>query len=75
MQEMRHAVTGEISCEYFHAETAERLKAKMDARRSEQRGFTLVRRAKVGRNDPCPCGSGKKFKKCHIDNVEALDLR
>jgi preprotein translocase subunit SecA len=25
--------------------------------------------AKVGRNDPCPCGSGKKFKKCH--GVEA----
>jgi SEC-C motif domain protein len=26
-----------------------------------------VRRAtpKVGRNEPCPCGSGKKFKKCH----------
>jgi preprotein translocase subunit SecA len=24
---------------------------------------------KVGRNDPCPCGSGKKFKKCH--GVEA----
>jgi len=22
---------------------------------------------KVGRNDPCPCGSGKKFKKCCID--------
>ena len=20
---------------------------------------------KVGRNDPCPCGSGKKFKNCH----------
>jgi len=19
----------------------------------------------VGRNDPCPCGSGKKYKKCH----------
>jgi SEC-C motif-containing protein len=25
---------------------------------------------KVGRNDPCPCGSGKKFKKCH-GNPEA----
>ena len=25
--------------------------------------------AKVGRNDPCPCGSGKKYKKCH--GVEA----
>ncbi|OGJ68591.1 preprotein translocase subunit SecA [Candidatus Peribacteria bacterium RIFCSPLOWO2_02_FULL_51_10] len=22
-------------------------------------------RTKVGRNDPCPCGSGKKYKKCH----------
>jgi preprotein translocase subunit SecA len=21
---------------------------------------------KVGRNDPCPCGSGKKYKKCHL---------
>ena len=27
---------------------------------------TVVRRdAKVGRNEPCPCGSGKKYKKCH----------
>ena len=28
---------------------------------------TPVRRAtpKVGRNDPCPCGSGKKYKYCH----------
>jgi SEC-C motif domain protein len=26
---------------------------------------TVVRSApKVGRNDPCPCGSGKKYKKC-----------
>ena len=23
---------------------------------------------KVGRNDPCPCGSGKKYKKCHGGN-------
>ncbi len=22
---------------------------------------------KVGRNDPCPCGSGKKFKKCSLN--------
>lgn len=21
---------------------------------------------KAGRNDPCPCGSGKKFKRCHL---------
>jgi preprotein translocase subunit SecA len=25
--------------------------------------------AKVGRNDACPCGSGKKYKKCHGVNA------
>ena len=31
---------------------------------------TIVRdQPKVGRNDPCPCGSGKKYKKCHGANV------
>ncbi|MGH9846679.1 MAG: SEC-C metal-binding domain-containing protein [Blastocatellia bacterium] len=29
----------------------------------------LVRDEKVGRNDPCPCGSGKKYKKCCGANV------
>ncbi len=28
-----------------------------------------VRVNKVGRNDPCPCGSGKKFKNCHGKNA------
>ena len=31
---------------------------------------------KIGRNDPCPCGSGKKYKKCCLgkeDNPEYLD--
>jgi hypothetical protein len=27
-------------------------------------------RAKLGRNDPCWCGSGEKFKKCHGSGVE-----
>ncbi|WP_027368613.1 YchJ family protein [Desulfocurvibacter africanus] len=32
----------------------------------EVRGQTTYRREspKIGRNDPCPCGSGKKYKKC-----------
>jgi len=31
---------------------------------------------KVGRNDPCPCGSGKKYKKCCLgkNGKETLDL-
>jgi preprotein translocase subunit SecA len=28
-------------------------------------GGTYTAEDKVGRNDPCPCGSGKKFKRCH----------
>jgi len=31
---------------------------------------TVVRdQPKVGRNEPCPCGSGKKYKKCHGINA------
>ncbi len=29
-----------------------------------KRSKTVVKGEKVGRNDPCPCGSGKKYKKC-----------
>jgi preprotein translocase subunit SecA len=35
-------------------------------RASRPEGATVVRtQPKVGRNDPCPCGSGKKYKVCH----------
>ncbi len=26
---------------------------------------TVIKGKKVGRNEPCPCGSGKKYKQCH----------
>jgi hypothetical protein len=29
--------------------------------------------AKVGRNDPCPCGSGKKYKKCCLEKASTRD--
>ncbi len=32
--------------------------------RPESNVFDIKTRKKVGRNDPCPCGSGKKYKKC-----------
>jgi preprotein translocase SecA subunit len=38
-------------------EATRQAQTKSSARRSEA--------PKVGRNDPCPCGSGKKYKKCH----------
>lgn len=49
-------------------------KAASAARRDADAGQTspvqVVRSApKVGRNDPCPCGSGKKYKNCHGRNT------
>jgi preprotein translocase subunit SecA len=32
---------------------------------SSQRSTPVIADPKIGRNDPCPCGSGKKFKSCH----------
>jgi len=34
------------------------------AEEEEKQKQAPVRVKKVGRNDPCPCGSGKKYKKC-----------
>ena len=40
--------------------------AAVGGRRPGERVGPVVRdAAKVGRNDPCPCGSSKKYKKCH----------
>ena len=39
--------------------------AAIDGRRPGEKQGTVVAAAKVGRNEPCPCGSGKKYKKCH----------
>lgn len=31
----------------------------------QEKQLALTGSTKIGRNDPCPCGSGKKFKRCH----------
>ena len=38
-------------------------------RAAGQAAQPIVSENKVGRNDPCPCGSGKKYKKCHGQNA------
>jgi preprotein translocase subunit SecA len=55
----------------IHAEHSALQEAKSAARpetRPEAKGSSTVtyhrEEPKVGRNDPCPCGSGKKYKKC-----------
>jgi preprotein translocase subunit SecA len=49
---------------------AERQRAAAQAPQGEAKVKQIVHdKPKVGRNDPCPCGSGKKYKKCHGKNV------
>ena len=35
----------------------------------QKKSGTIVKEKKIGRNDPCPCGSGKKYKKCCGANI------
>lgn len=37
------------------------------------KGYIETLRKNIGRNDQCPCGSGKKFKKCHLGRISALN--
>lgn len=43
--------------------------ARMPGENTEKKKSPLPLHGKIGRNDPCPCGSGKKYKKCHGANL------
>lgn len=70
MQETEYS--GKKLQEFFAAFTEGEIEQMMDARLKEleSMGHTFVRRVhKIGRNDKCPCASGKKFKKCCLNKV------
>lgn len=50
----------------YHVAVVERPKERQDLveNRYEEKQKDPVHVEKIGRNDPCPCGSGKKYKKC-----------
>lgn len=66
LESQRRAAAEHMRMEFHHADTA-----NLDDEGNEDRGEGNVvamptRNApKVGRNEPCPCGSGKKYKQCH----------
>jgi len=67
-QQMNHPHLENIS--YQHADfnpdaSAEELMAPPALDEPRGAGTIVNAMPKVGRNDPCPCGSGKKFKQCH----------
>ncbi|AWZ49687.1 SEC-C metal-binding domain-containing protein [Hathewaya limosa] len=37
---------------------------RKDIQKEYRDSKTIVKEVRIGRNDPCPCGSGKKYKKC-----------
>jgi preprotein translocase subunit SecA len=49
---------------YQHEQASVMGEATPDAGAEEHKPFTREGR-KIGRNEPCPCGSGKKYKQCH----------
>ena len=51
--------------QYHHADYDEALGKPDEAAQVEPRAPIQRSQPKVGRNDPCPCGSGKKYKHCH----------
>jgi tetratricopeptide (TPR) repeat protein len=48
---------------------ADRLQRMLDSLRALSSDAAPTTRGKVGRNDPCPCGSGRKYKKCCGQNA------
>lgn len=71
-QNARREAPKQIVAEHKEAESMSSEANRQQANASPMRtarnpqGGTLVRSMKkIGRNDPCPCGSGKKYKACH----------
>ena len=65
-EEMNHAIKEETLKGLFNVRPVEEVQRKKVAKEtnSSDEQVTIVKGKKIGRNDPCPCGSGKKYKKC-----------
>jgi preprotein translocase subunit SecA len=50
---------------YQRRKRREQAEMRMVGGGAQEKLQQVIRRDKIGRNDPCPCGSGKKYKKCH----------
>ena len=48
---------------------------RKDLYKKQKLSGTVVKGKKIGRNDPCPCGSGKKYKQCCGKNAQLLNTK
>jgi preprotein translocase subunit SecA len=66
LEEQRRAEAMKVKMEYEHANVAALPDSNDDAAPEVGGGAPFTRdEPKIGRNDVCPCGSGKKYKQCH----------
>lgn len=72
-EEMNHAIWEDTVRFLYHVENPEKMERKRVANPTvsnrETTNRPIVKEKKIGRNDPCPCGSGKKYKKCCGSNI------
>ncbi|MET3682968.1 preprotein translocase subunit SecA [Alkalibacillus flavidus] len=62
----RYAMKAQIRENLQREEVAQDAKAVSGGRpQEEKKRQPIVKKKEVGRNEPCPCGSGKKYKHCH----------
>ncbi|RPF54369.1 preprotein translocase subunit SecA [Aquisalibacillus elongatus] len=62
----KYAMKAEIRDNLQRVEVASGTKAVSGGRQNqEKKRKPYIKRENIGRNDPCPCGSGKKYKNCH----------
>ncbi|ERJ11424.1 preprotein translocase subunit SecA [Haloplasma contractile] len=60
----RYIIRAQIKSNLQREQVAKPTKATSGKEETNQKKKPIVKKDKVGRNDPCPCGSGKKYKKC-----------
>lgn len=67
-EDMNHAICEDTVRFLYHVENPEKMERKRVANpvtpNKDGVNKPVVKEKKIGRNDPCPCGSGKKYKKC-----------
>ena len=64
--ESGHMMENDHCVATIHAEANAMAEEGVEPEADAQEHTPFVRREKkVGRNDPCPCGSGQKYKQCH----------
>ncbi len=78
-ENLNQMITHDITHSIYHAQLqvnrpqTPRAMREVRAKDEQSRKAQPVRSGtKIGRNDPCPCGSGKKFKNCHLGRESEL---